>query len=169
MLTASVIMWYYVHIASKQQKNGGNADMKQTKIIFKKIDKCTEELLNSLSEKENIYFRFHDPKRRISSRSKSWGMIYTSEREAIADGSDILYGKSCVETAAELMDWKNYFDENYVVIAFEGIDTRQSGHDGETVSTYQGKVATFSYQDFVNMFEEKHNGCKWEWVFKKHN
>lgn len=137
---------------------------KQTKTIYTKIDKCTPELLEKLSEQENVFFRFHDPKRRISSRSKSWGMIYSSEREAITDGSDILYGKSCVETASELMDYTQYFYDKHVVIAFIGEDTGESGHDGEIVATYYKKVATFSYSDFCSMFININNGRKWEWI-----
>ncbi len=124
-------------------------------MVYRKINKCIPRLLEELSKKDNIFFRFHDPNRRMSSRSKSWGMIYTSEREAITDGSTVLEGKSCMPTAEQLMEWKDCFDDDYVVIAFYGCDTRETGHDGEYVATYIKKAAVFNYKDFCNCFTYK--------------
>ncbi len=70
-------------------------------------------------------------------------------------GSTVLEGKSCAKTAEELMRWVDEFDNSYVIIAFEGQDTREEGHDGETVATYNKKIKCFSYQDFVKCFEYK--------------
>lgn len=125
------------------------------KKVFKKIDKCSVELLRELSEQKNVFFRFHDPKRRLSSRSKSWGMVFESEREALSCGSTVLNGKSCVKDAEKLMEWKRNFDDTYVIIAFEGWDTGETGHDGEIVATYYKKIKCFSYQDFVSCFRYK--------------
>jgi hypothetical protein len=112
-------------------------------------------MLKELSEQENVFFRFHDPDRRLSNRSKSWGMIFESEREALSCGSTVLEGKSCTETAEELMRWAGEFDNSYVIIVFEGQDTKEEGHDGEAVATYNKKIKCFSYQDFVSCFEYK--------------
>jgi hypothetical protein len=130
----------------------GEVKMKK---VFKKIDKCSVELLRELSKQKNVFFRFHDPKRRLSSRSKSWGMVFESEREALSCGSTVLNGKSCVKDAEKLMEWKRSFDNSYVVVAFEGQDTKEEGHDGEMVATYYKKVKCFSYEDFINCFEYK--------------
>lgn len=123
------------------------------KKVYTKIDKCNPEIIQELAEQKNIFWRFHDPERRMSSRSKSWGMIYSSEREAIQDGSTILNGKSCEKYPENLMKWADCFDNSHVVIAFLGYDTRETGHDGEYVATYYQKIKTFNYDDFVKCFE----------------
>lgn len=130
-------------------------------MVYRKIDSCTPQAIEKIKEMSGkdgdprIFWRFHDPDRRMSRRSKSWGMIYSSAAEAIADGSDVLNGKSCADTPEELMRWKSCYDEDYVVVAFYGYDTGEIGHDGETVAEYIKKVATFRYTDFVNCFEYK--------------
>mgnify|MGYP000949121394 CR=1 FL=1 len=123
--------------------------------VYKKIDKCTIEELRKLDGMKDVFFRFHDPNRRISSRSKSWGMIFESAQEALSCDSTVLDGKSCTGKAEELMSWKQEFDEDYVIIAFVGCNTRETGHDGETVATYYKKLKCFSYSDFVNCFVYK--------------
>jgi hypothetical protein len=90
----------------------------------------------------------------MSSRSKSWGMIYESAREAIVEGSTVLDGKSCTETAWELMRWHEEFDKDYVVVVFAGQENG-NGHDGETVAIYEHKIDVFSYKDFVGLYEER--------------
>ena len=132
-----------------------------SKMIYKKRDKCTPELLRQLSEKENVFFRFHNPYRRLSSRSKSWEMGYESELEAIREGSTVLEGKSCTKEAKDLMEFEHAFDSSYVVLAFEGWDTGQTGHDGEIVATYYKKVKCFNYEDFVNCFDY----IDWNWQY----
>lgn len=127
--------------------------------VFKKLDQCTVEDLEKFDDMENVFFRFHDPRRRLSSRSKSWGMIYSSEAEARREYKEmdldpdeaILPGKSCTDTAEELLNWITEFDNDYVVIVFNGVDTRVIGHDGETVATYINKIKTYLIEDFYNI------------------
>lgn len=121
----------------------------------------TMEDIYRLSEEEGVFFRFHDPERRMSSRSKSWGMIYTSEAEARREYKDmgldsddaILNGKSCMPTMAELMHWWSEFDSSYVIVAFEGVDTRETGHDGEYVATYTKKRAVWNIDYVCKMLQ----------------
>lgn len=113
----------------------------------------TLELINKYEE-EGYFFRFQNPQHRLTSRSKSWGMVYGSAREAIRDGSVVLSGKSCVTKAKALMEWSCYYDNNYVVLVFKGYDTYETGHDGEDVATYSRMVDVFSYDDFLSLYVE---------------
>lgn len=130
--------------------------------VFTKIDKCTVEDLRKFNDMENAFFRFHDPERRLSSRSKSWEMGYHSEAEARREYKNmdldpddaILNGKSCTDTAGELLNWSFSFGNGDVVIVFKGVDTRTIGHDGETVATYIKKLKTYDLKDFFDTLKE---------------
>jgi len=128
-------------------------------MVYKKLDLCSPEVLEKLSHSDGVFFRFHDPNRRMSTRTKSWGMYFESAHEAVKNGGTILDGKSCENSPEELMRWATSFDNSYIVIAFYGHDTRKAGHDGETVATYYKKLKAFSYGDFCKCFKE--DGWKW--------
>lgn len=122
------------------------------KFSYKVDSKPTMELIEKLNEDRNIYFRFHDPSIRMTYKSKSWGMIYSSEREALADGSEVLDGKSCMDTIEGLMSYIDSYDKDYVVMAFIG-DYNGTGSDGECVCRYSGKVAVFDFEEFFDFYE----------------
>lgn len=134
-------------------------------MVFKKIDRISQELIENLDGKEDIFYRFHNPNRRLSSRSESWGMIFSSKAEALRDAREsgldeedaILPGKSCMPTFKEIFDFVDQFDKDYILIAFQGRDTRITGHDGEYVATYQKKVACFSFEDVLDLANKTFN------------
>lgn len=129
--------------------------MASKNLMYKVTGVPTEELIEKYSNDSNIFFRFQEPHQRLTSRSKSWGMIYETEREAIADGCEILPGKSCMDTLEGLWKWAQYFDDDYVVLVFEGKDTGATGHDGEYVATYYKKVAVWSMEDVTKYAMER--------------
>lgn len=133
-----------------------------SKFSYKVDSTATMELIEELNADRNIYFRFHDPSIRLTYKSKSWGMIYSSAREAEADGSEVLDGKSCMDTLEGVMSYANEFDKDYVLMAFVG-DYNGSGSDGECVCKYRGKVAVFSYEDICNFYENEYKST----IYKK--
>lgn len=122
-----------------------------SKFSYKVDSKPTMELIEELNNRKDIYFRFHDPSIRMTYKSKSWGMIYSSAREAEADGSEVLEGKSCESTIEDLMAHVDQYDKDFVVIAFVG-DYNGIGTDGECVAKYRGKVAVFEFEDFTDFY-----------------
>lgn len=137
--------------------------MASKNIIYKVDNKPTKELIEKLNDDRDVFFRFQNPYQKLTKRSKSWGMIYQSEREARSDYKSmdldpddaILNGKSCMDTLEGLYDWIDQFDKDYVVLAFYGSDTGETGHDEEYVCTYCGKVAVFNFKDVVEYMENK--------------
>jgi hypothetical protein len=122
----------------------------------------TKEDIEKFDNDEHIFYRFQNPYIRLTSRSKSWGMIYDSEREARKAYKDddlnpddaILNGKSCMPTFEEIISYSQYYSNDDVLLVFNGTDTFETGHDGEYVATYEGKVAVWSMVD-VNEYANK--------------
>lgn len=108
----------------------------------------------------HVFYRFQHKDHEVG--EKSWGMIFGSEEEAIADAEEwgmtpeeaVLPGKSCTFTFGELSRWMCEFDKDYVVIAFEGWDTYETGHDGEYVARFDEVIAAISYDDYLKIDEE---------------
>lgn len=131
--------------------------MASKNIIYKVNGKPTKQLVDKYNNDSNIFFRFQDPHQKLTSRSCSWGMIYSSKTEAIRDykemGLDpedaILNGKSCMDTLEGLSQFTNAFDNSYVCLVFAGKDTYETGHDGEYVATYYNKVEVWSFDDVL--------------------
>lgn len=129
--------------------------MASKNLIYKVNGVPTKELVEKYNENNQIFFRFQEPHQKLTSRSKSWGMIYQTEREAITDGCEILPGKSCMDTLEGLKKWICEYNDDYVVLVFEGHDTGYTGHDGEYVATYYKKVAVWNMQDVVIYLENE--------------
>lgn len=118
--------------------------------VYKVKSVATKELIKKYEE-AGYYFRFQDKKQRLTWRSKSWGMIYSSAREAERDGSTVLNGKSCVSKAKDLVRWCCEFDSKFhVVIVFKGT-WMEYGHDGEDVARYEGLVDVFDLDQFCEV------------------
>lgn len=115
-----------------------------------------KEYIEKFDNDEHIFYRFQNPYIRLTSRSKSWGMIYNSEREARKAYKDedlypddaILNGKSCMPTFEEIINYSQFYSNDDVLLVFYGADTYQTGHDGEYVARYYNKVAVWSIADF---------------------
>lgn len=121
--------------------------------MFNITKEPTIELLRELQK--DCYFRFQNPNRILTEDSKSWGMIYSSEKEAIEEGSDVLEGKSCVDSPEKLIDWSNYYDSKYyVVLAFKG-EYNGTGHDGEDVVKYKETVEVLHLDRFLDLFRDE--------------
>lgn len=122
------------------------------KFSYKVDSKPTMELIEKLNKDNNVYFRFQDPSIRLTYKSKSWGMIYSSAKEALADGSEVLDGKSCMDTIEGVMSYVDAYDKDYVLMAFVG-DYNGTGSDGECVCKYNGKVAIFDFEEIYDFYE----------------
>lgn len=129
--------------------------MASKNLMYKVNGKPTAELINKFDEDDHIFYRFQNPHYKLTSHSKSWGMIYSSAREAMVNAEQdgltreeaVLPGKSCMPTFKEILHWIDQFDDNDVLLIFNGSDTRVSGHDDEYVATYYNKVAVWSITD----------------------
>jgi hypothetical protein len=118
----------------------------------------TEELVEKFNKDNNIFFRFQNPEWELTPESKSWGMIYGSEEEALESAEEdglteeeaVLPGKSCMDTLQGLWNWADQFDNNNVVLVFEGDDTGVNGHDDEYVAEFIKPVAVWSIEDCYN-------------------
>lgn len=126
--------------------------------MYKVAGKPTEEMVEKFNEDSNIFFRFQNPNWELDQDSKSWGMIYGSEEEAIENCEDdglsedeaVLPGKSCMDTLEGVWEWADQFDDSYVVLVFEGDDTGVNGHQDEYVTEFIKPVAVWSMEDCYN-------------------
>lgn len=123
--------------------------MASKNIIYKVTGKPTPEQIEKFDNDEHIFYRFQNPHRKLTSRSKSWGMIYSSAKEAETDGYEVLPGKSCTDTFNSLLNWLQYYDKDYVLLIFKGYDTRVTGDDGEYVAEYNNKIAVWDYNEAI--------------------
>lgn len=136
--------------------------MASKNIIYKVNGNPTKELIEKFDNDSNIFYRFQEPHQKLTKRSESWGMIFQSKAEALRDCEEwgyskeeaVLPGKSCMDTFEGIMNWADKFDKDYVLLVFEGNDTRVSGHDGEYVATYYKKVAVWSFENVLNYAKE---------------
>lgn len=135
--------------------------MASKNLIYKVNGAPRKELIEKYNNDPNIFFRFQEPHQKLTSRSCSWGMVFQSKAEAIRDCGEwgmspeeaILPGKSCTDTLEGLQNWVCEFDNDYVVLVFEGTDTGVNGHDGEYVATYHKKIAVWSIEDVKKYLE----------------
>jgi hypothetical protein len=123
--------------------------------------------------KKGYFFRYQDPKfiNDLSQESKSWGMIYGSEEEALEDGSEVLEGKSCMTNPYQLWTgWGEYFQEDDVIMVFDGEDTGTIGHDEENVATFTSFIDAFNKEEIENFlydnFEDFEDFQKKYWDYK---
>lgn len=133
-------------------------------MVFKVNSKLTEELVEKFDDDRGIFYRFQNPAYAIEGEyMQSWGMIYPSAEEAIADAEwegwenpedAVLPGKSCWDTFRNLMSGNTIlaFSNTDVILVFEGCDTGVEGHDGEYVAEYISPVAVFSMQDAIEFY-----------------
>lgn len=138
--------------------------VKINKVFYKVDSKPTKELIEKFDNDNNTFYRFQEPERKLTSRSKSWGMIYSSAKEAIRYCEEygwtkeeaVLPGKSCMPTFKEIISgkWITQFNNEFVLLVFEGEDTGVTGHDGEYVAKYNKKVAVWNYEDVVEYAKE---------------
>jgi hypothetical protein len=122
-----------------------------------------KDLIEKLDNDEHIFWRFQNPDWTISGdHEESWGMIYGSRDEAIetymddmecdydeAEENAILPGKSCMPTFEEIMHFTSSFDNDFVLLAFYGKDTRYTGHDDEYVAVFYEPVSIFTFEDSI--------------------
>ena len=130
--------------------------------------KLTMELIHKFDAKETAFYRFQNPEFEIKGEyEQSFGMIYGTAEEAIeecmnendcsrdeAEEYAILPGKSCTNTFQEVTNYFSQFDEDAVLMVFNGWDLRVSGHDGESVAEFYEPIAIFSFEDAMNFYKE---------------
>ena len=120
--------------------------------------KPAEELVEKFNKDNNIFFRFQNPEWKLTPESRSWGMIYGSEEEALESAEEdglteeeaVLPGKSCMDTLEGVWNWADQFDDSYVILVFEGEDTGVNGHDDEYVAEFIKPIAVWSIEDCYN-------------------
>jgi len=124
--------------------------------FYKVVGKPNKEEIEKFDSDNGVFYRFQNPNRELTSESKSWGMIYESEEEAEEDGYEALPGKSCCSTFEEVLSYTSSFDEDYVLLVFDGVDTGVDGDDGEYVAEYVRPVAVWDFED-VREYANKNN------------
>jgi hypothetical protein len=124
--------------------------------------KPTKELLYQYMNDNNAYFRYQNPKRKLDSTSKSWGMIYSSEVEALEDGTAVEDGKSACNCPRSLaLNYGQYYNNSYVVLVFAG-NYNGTGADGESIVQYTETLDVFNKQEFEELLKECGNYVMWD-------
>lgn len=127
--------------------------------MYTVTDKPTEKIVEKFNKDNHIFFRFQNPNWELNQNSKSWGMIYSSEEEAIECCEDdgltedeaVLPGKSCMNTLEGIWEWADRFNfDTDIVLVFEGDDTGVNGHDDEYVAEFIKPIAVWSIKDCYN-------------------
>lgn len=140
--------------------------MKSKNLIYKINEVPTKELVEKYDSDRDIFFRFQNPEWELTRDSKSWGMIFSSEEEAIRDAEEwgyteeeaVLPGKSCMNTLENVWRYADQFNDDYVMLVFEGEDTGINGHDDEFVAEFIKPIAVWSIEDCYNyLYNNKTN------------
>lgn len=124
--------------------------------IYEVNNKPTAEKIERYNEESNVYFRFQEKDWEMG--TQSWGMIYSSAEEAIECCEDdgltpetaVLNGKSCCDTAQELMNFTQCFDRDFRVLVLTGSYVEE-GHDGESVVDVDEILEIWDYDDFIDL------------------
>jgi hypothetical protein len=104
---------------------------------------------------EEGYFRFQCLDWTLG--EKSFGMIYSSAKEARQDGSTVLDGKSCVSEWRQLYQfWGSFSTQDFCILVFTG--TRNGcGHDGEPVVKPEKVIAVLDCKVFMEILQTEFN------------
>lgn len=127
--------------------------------IYEVNNKPTVEKINNYDGESNTYYRFQMKDWEMG--SQSWGMIYGSADEAIENCEDdgltpstaVLDGKSCCDTAKDLMSFVQNFDKDFRVLVLTG-NYVEEGHDGESVVDVDEILEIWDYDEFADLMLE---------------
>ena len=127
--------------------------------IYEVNNNPTIEKLDKYSYDDRYYFRFQMKDWEMG--DKSWGMGYTTEKEAMEAWEEleldpeeaVLEGKSCCSNAKRLASFSSYFDKDFRVIVLTGSYV-QEGHDGEDVVDVWDIEEIWDYSEFMNIVNE---------------
>jgi hypothetical protein len=98
---------------------------------------------------EKSYFRFQCLEWTVG--EKSFGMIYSTAKEARAEGSTVLDGKSCVSEWRQLYQfWDSFSTQNFCILVFTGTKNGY-GHDGECVVKPEKVIAVLDCKKFMEI------------------
>lgn len=125
--------------------------MELSKTALRNKDIITDFTAADLDE-QDAYFRFQCLDWEV--RSYSCGMIYSNAMEALEDGSTVLDGKSCVSNWRQLYQFKDSFDADFAVMAFNG-QYNGTGHDGEDVVSPDELVAVYDFCKFLEILDSE--------------
>jgi hypothetical protein len=135
--------------------------------MYKVNGKPTKELVEKFNSDNHIFFRFQNPEWQLNEDSKSWGMIYGNEEEALEAAEEdgltedeaVLPGKSCMDTLQGVWNWADQFDDSNVILVFEGDDTGVNGHDDEYVAKFIKPVTVWNIEDCYNYLYKEEKAC----------
>ena len=124
--------------------------------IYKVNNNPTIEKIRTYDSDDDTYYRFQNKDWEMG--TKSWGMIYSTEEEAIESCEDfgytpetaILNGKSCCCTADELWGYAQNYDKDFVVLVLEGAYVEE-GHDGESVVDVTDIKEIWDREEFLQL------------------
>ena len=122
--------------------------------------KYTLDDINKWDDDPGIFYRWQNPEWEVG--TESWGQIYASAEEAREayeeEGLDpedaVLPGKSCMTTLEEIMKFINSFDNDFVLLVFEGSDTYATGHDDEYVAEFYETIAVIDREEAYSLYEK---------------
>lgn len=127
--------------------------------VYEVDNKPSLEKIEKFDRNDSTFYRFQNKDWEIG--TKSWGMIFSTEEEAIADAEQwgytpeeaVLDGKSCCFTAKELWGYIDQFDKDYRILVVYGTSVGE-GHDGEDVVDICEIMEVWKYEDFVDYMQE---------------
>ena len=125
----------------------------------------TVKQIEKFDNDENVFYRFQNPDFEVG--TESWGMIYNTREEAIeacmeendcsyeeAEEYAILPGKSCMPTFESILDFARWYDDDYVLLIFRGVDTRYTGHNEEYVARYDETIVELTMSEVMELVDE---------------
>ena len=127
--------------------------------IYEVNNKPTIEKMMKYDEDNYTYYRFQEKDWEMG--TQYWGMSYESAEDAIEHWEDdgltpeeaVLNGKSCCDTAHELLDYCDRFDKDFRVLVLTG-NYVEEGHDGESVVDVDEILEIWDYNDFIKVANE---------------
>jgi len=142
--------------------------MKCKNVVYAKTEVPTIQKIKEYID-NGYFFRFQNSHVRLTSNSKSFPMCYSTATEAKKAGERVINGKSCTDRVSTLKNWQCEFNNDDVILIFEGNDTRETTDDyNEICATFYKSIAVWSMEDYLNivpimehevirMREEKYN------------
>ncbi|HBY21291.1 MAG TPA: hypothetical protein DEG71_09865 [Clostridiales bacterium] len=119
---------------------------------FPTIDK-----IRMYDDDNTIYYRFQMPEWEMG--TKSWGMIYDSEEEALENGGTVTEGKSACEKARfSYSFYSDAFGNTDRMLILKGYSLGRGPDQEEELVVVEEILEIWSYRDFCNLMEDVRQG-----------
>jgi len=103
-------------------------------------------------EDSNVFYRFQMPEWEMG--TKSWGMIFDSEEDALENGGTVTEGKSACEKARFSYRYADAFGSTDRMLIIKGYSLGRGPDEEEELVVVEEILEVWSYNDFCNIVRD---------------